>query len=141
MIGRVGGPQTCLVPRTQLGNYQIIPNTSEIGLKTDRTNCTTKGQEEATVKRPWVHQMGGSCGCGEECERGAHKQTHKENICPMSLVWKMREAEFREFLQPEGLIAQSFIRQQTCLGQSPSNTALLLKKRQAKNVGRREWKQ
>lgn len=33
-----------------LDNYQIFLNTSEINLKTGRTNATTKGREEATSK-------------------------------------------------------------------------------------------
>ena len=35
---------------SQLDNYQIILNTPEVDLKTDRTNSTTKGREEATSK-------------------------------------------------------------------------------------------
>lgn len=31
-----------LFPRTQLDQYQIIPNTQEIDLTTDRTNCTMR---------------------------------------------------------------------------------------------------
>lgn len=35
----------------QLNNYQIILSTAEIDLKTERTNCTTKGSEGATLMK------------------------------------------------------------------------------------------
>lgn len=35
----------------QLDNYQIIPNTPELDLKTGRTTSTTKGREEAISKK------------------------------------------------------------------------------------------
>ena len=34
----------------QLDHYQIILNTQEINLRTDRTNSTTRGREEATLR-------------------------------------------------------------------------------------------
>ena len=49
--GRVGGPKAHLVLLTQLGNYKIFLNTSEISLMMDRTNSTTKGREETTWKK------------------------------------------------------------------------------------------
>ena len=36
-------------------------------------------------------------------ERGAHKGTHKLNTFPKPLAWKMRGAEFCEFLPTAGL--------------------------------------
>lgn len=43
--GGVGGPQTYLVPWTQLNNCQIILNSPEIDLKTDRTNSPLKREK------------------------------------------------------------------------------------------------
>ena len=60
---------------------------------------------------------------------------HKENISPKPLAWKMRRAEFHEFLQPMGLKAWSFEGQQASLGQSLEGTALLLERRQVNNLG------
>ena len=47
----VGGLEACLILQIQLDNYEIILNTLEIDLKTGRTNSTTKGREEATLKK------------------------------------------------------------------------------------------
>ena len=35
----------------QLDNYKVILSTAKIDLKTGRTNSTTKGREEATLKK------------------------------------------------------------------------------------------
>ena len=40
-----------------------------------------------------------------ERKRGAHRGTHKQNISPKPFAWKMRGAEFHEFLQPAELKA------------------------------------
>lgn len=47
---------------------------------------------------------------------GAHRTTHKENVNLKPLAWKMRGAEFGEFLQPEGPKASSFKGQWAWLG-------------------------
>ena len=47
--------------------------------------------------------MGGSQGHREGQERRAHRRMPKENESPKSLAWKMRRAEFPEFLQPARL--------------------------------------
>ena len=51
MVEEQEDPRPHLVPQTQLDNYQIIVNMPEIKLKTDGTNSTTKGREEATWKK------------------------------------------------------------------------------------------
>ena len=38
----------------------------------------------------------------EEGDRGAHRGTHKEDVSPKLLAWKMTGTEF-EFLKPVGL--------------------------------------
>ena len=98
----------------------MILNTPEIDLKTDRTNSTTKGREEATVKKGGSAEMqfNGETDPGycvregatvtEKGKRGAHRGTHKKNITPKLLAWNMRVAEFHEFLQTVELKAWSF---------------------------------
>ena len=54
---------------SHLINHQISLNTPEINLKTDRTNSTTKGREETTLKKVGSVEMwaGGETdfgGCG-----------------------------------------------------------------------------
>ena len=41
--------------------------------------------------------------CGEEGERGVHRELYKEDPSPMSMTGKMRGADFHEFLQAAGL--------------------------------------
>ena len=36
-------------------------------------------------------------------ERGAYRRTHNENVSSKPLTWKIRWADFCEFLQPVGL--------------------------------------
>ena len=48
---RVGAPQACFIPWIQLDNYQVIPNTPEINLKTGKTNFTTNSRGETTSKK------------------------------------------------------------------------------------------
>lgn len=67
-------------------------------------------------------------------KRKEHPGTHK-NISPKPFVWKMRGAEFFEFLQSVGLKTWAFKGQRGWLGQSPEGTALLLESRQANNQG------
>ena len=49
--GTVRRPQAHLVPQIQLSNYEITQNTPEIDPKIRRTNSTTKGRKEATLKK------------------------------------------------------------------------------------------
>ena len=41
-------------------------------------------------------------------KRLAHKGAHRENECSQQLAWKVKGAEFHEFLQPVHLKAWSF---------------------------------
>ena len=43
--------ETCLISQAELDNYQMILNTQESDLRTDRTNCTTRRREEATSRK------------------------------------------------------------------------------------------
>ena len=96
--GGVGGLQVHLAPQTQLDNYQIILNTPEINMKTDRTNSTTTGSgEEATSKK--VGSMNTPFG-GEtdhECCRreGAmvmgerqEREEHMGECTPIAISWE-----------------------------------------------------
>ena len=55
--GRVVGGPGLPGPRTQLDKYQIILKTQEINLTTDKTNCRSRGREEATL---WKAGGGGT---------------------------------------------------------------------------------
>lgn len=46
----------CFIPQTQLDECQIIVNTQEINLRTERTNCTARRRKEATYGRQEVHR-------------------------------------------------------------------------------------
>ena len=49
--GGVERPYAHLIPWIQLNNIRISINNPENDLKTGRTNSTTKGREEATLKK------------------------------------------------------------------------------------------
>lgn len=49
--GRVGGPQSCLIPQIKLDNHKINLNTQEISLNTGKTNSTTKSTENTTLNK------------------------------------------------------------------------------------------
>lgn len=58
----------------------------------------------------WIAGMcrGGISAHREGKEIEDHRRMHKENISPGLLAWKMKMAEFFEFLQQVGLKACSF---------------------------------
>lgn len=111
---RVGGLEAHF-QRTQLDNYQITVNTLETNVKNYRTNSTTKGIEEATLKKTgsveswsrgeiyYKYCRGKIVIIVEKGERDRSTQGNKENISPKPLPWKMRRTEFFEFLQAAGL--------------------------------------
>lgn len=68
-------------------------------------------------------------------EIGAHWGTHKKNVFPKSLAWKIRETEIHEFLQPAGLKALSLKGQQAWLKWSQEGTELLLERSHMKYPG------
>ena len=61
------------------------------GLGEKQILAATEGREGAVVM--------------EKGEREGHTGMHEESISPWPLAWKVRRAEFCEFLQAEGLNA------------------------------------
>ena len=101
---------------SSIENYQIILNTQEIDLKTDRTNSTTKGREEATLRKRgnaemWLGEkwimgaMEWGAVVAEKSKREECTGDCPKNVSPKPLAWKRRWAEFCKFLQPLGLKA------------------------------------
>ena len=84
----------------------------DISLNTDRTHSTTKGREEATLKRVgstemWFRGETDRGWCRKEgtivLEKGERERgTHNGNVSPKLLAWKRTGADFCEFLQPVG---------------------------------------
>ena len=113
-VGIVEGPWASHHSK-QLDNYQIILNTQEFDLKTDRIYCTTRRQE-ATLRKAgstkawfggemdWVLWRGGRPCCKRKArETGAHMNKHEESNSPKPLAGKTGRVEFHEFLRPVGL--------------------------------------
>ena len=95
--------------RSTNDNYQIILNTQDTDLRTNRTYSTTKGREGATLKKVGSVEMcfGSNMDYGcqgrkgavvtEKCKRETERETHKENTSTKSLPGKRREGDFHEF--------------------------------------------
>lgn len=88
----------------------------QIDLKTDRTNPTNKGREEATPKKVgsaviWFREkwITGATEGGEPWsqrkvrEQGAQRGTHKENFSPKPLTWKTQGLTFESPYNQWGL--------------------------------------
>lgn len=98
---------------SDLNNYQTIMNIQEIDLRTDRINCTTRGRDEAMLRKVRNVEtcFGGEMDCwghGEERllvtgkdEREWSAQGYAQSRhFPKAITWEMRGADSYEFLQP-----------------------------------------
>ena len=122
--------QTLGSPCLMNTNYQIIINTTEINLKADRTNSTTKGKEEATSKKVVKKEIWfmGDRDCGfyggdgamvmqiDGQEREEHTVECTRRTLPQSNWLGKQVAEFPEVLQPVGLKSWSLKCQWAWLG-------------------------
>ena len=68
-----------------------------------------------------------------ESEREEHTRRCTRTFPPKPLAWKMREAEFGEFLQPEGPKARSF-KKISVAGIEPGGYCIAPERKQAKNL-------
>lgn len=103
------------LPKTQPGNYQNILNMQEIDLRTDGTNWTTRGREEATWSKVGSAEtwFGGvtDCGCcgGKKPwswrkvrESGAYRSTHRITLSQIYCLGKQDGNIFMNFCNQQG---------------------------------------
>lgn len=128
-------------------NYQIILNTQEIDVRTDKTNCTNRRRNDATSKKvesaeTWFGRET-DLGC---CRgNGALVAEKGEWVECTRICTKITLPQSHQLGNQEGLIFVSFCNQlgsktgdqrsRVWLGQSPECTVLPLERRHTSNPG------